>query len=387
MRISFIRTNIIRSLVIKEFKQVFRDRRMRLMIFGSPLLMLLLFGYAVNTDVTTITTGVLDEDRSSLSREFGRRFFSSGYFVPVLYLDSSEEGSRLLDRGQINMFMHIPRGFSSRVKSGRGTEVQIILDGTDSSRTSVIMAYINHISSEFTVNHITENVRRLILGREWSSVMMKQSIEIKERTLFNPELISRNFFLPGVLALLLALITIMLTSMSVVKERENGTIEQIIVSPLKPAEFIAGKTLPFVAVGVIEITIISIITMAWFRVPFNGSFVFLLTASMFYILCTLAIGLYISTISLTQQQAMLSTFIFFIPAIMLSGFVFPVYAMPEVFQIITLANPMRHFMAIVRGVFLKGAGFAVLWEEVLALILLGSILFFLSIRRFSRRFE
>jgi ABC-2 type transport system permease protein len=387
MKLPFVRTNIIKSLVIKEFKQVFRDRRMRLMIFGSPLLMLLVFGYAVNTDVTTITTGLLDEDRSSLSREFERKFFSSGYFVPSMYIGSPAEGGRLLDKGLINMYMHIPRGFSSRVKSGKGAEVQIILDGTDSSRASVINAYINLITSEFTINHMTEKIRAIILSREWSSVMMKQSVEIKERTVFNPELISRNFFLPGVLVLLLALITIMLTSMSVVKERENGTIEQIIVSPLKPAEFIAGKTLPFVAVGIIEIILITLITIAWFRVPFNGSFLFLLTASMCYILCTLAIGLYISTISGTQQQAMLSTFIFFIPAIMLSGFVFPIYAMPEIFRFITLANPMRHFIAIVRGIFLKGAGFTVLWEEVLALIIIGTLLFSLSIRRISRRFE
>lgn len=387
MRFSFIRKEIIRSLVIKEFKQVFRDKRMRLMIFGSPVLMLLLFGYAVNTDVTTITTGVLDEDRTSLSREFGRDFFSNGYFIPKVYLESQAEGSRLLDTGRINMYMHIPRGFSSGIKSGRGTEVQIILDGTDSSRASVIMAYVNHISSEFTLSYMTGKIRAVILSRDWPSVTMKQPVEVKERTLFNPELISRNFFLPGVLALLLALITIMLTSMSVVKERETGTIEQIIVSPLKPVEFIAGKTLPFVAVGIIEITLITIITIAWFRVPFNGNFLFLLTASMFYILCTLAVGLYISTISLTQQQAMLSTFIFFIPSIMLSGFVFPIYAMPEVFQFITLANPMRHFIAIVRGVFLKGVGFAVLWKEVLALFILGTVLFCMSIRRFSRRFE
>jgi len=387
MKLIFIRKDIIKSLVIKEFKQVFRDRRMRMMIFGSPVLMLLLFGYAVNTDVTTITTGILDEDRSSLSRDFTRNFFASGYFVPAAYLESSGEGSRQLDKGQINMFMHIPRGFSSRVKSGRGTEVQIILDGTDSSRASVIMAYINYITSEFTIRYMTGRIRTVILSREWSSVQMKQSIAIKERTLFNPELISRNFFLPGVLALLLALITIMLTSMSVVKERETGTIEQIIVSPLKPVEFIAGKTLPFVVVGIIEITLITIITIVWFRVPFNGNFIFLLTASMFYILCTLAVGLYISTISLTQQQAMLSTFIFFIPSIMLSGFVFPIYAMPEVFQFITLANPMRHFIAIVRGIFLKGVGFAVLWKEVLALFILGTVLFCMSIRRFSRRFE
>ena len=227
----------------------------------------------------------------------------------------------------------------------------------------------------------------LLLSRENTGVRLKAMLPLKERVLFNPDLTSRNFYLPGVLGLLVALITIMLTSMSVVKERESGTMEQIIVSPLRPAEFVAGKTLPFALIGLLDISIITLIAINWFKVPFNGSFIFLIFSSIFYIMCTLSVGLYISTISETQQQAMLSTFLFFIPAIMLSGFVFPIYAMPEIFQYITLINPMRYFMTIIRGIFLKGVGFSVLWNEVLALALLGSVLIYLSIRRFNRRFE
>ncbi|HPO44555.1 MAG TPA: ABC transporter permease, partial [Spirochaetota bacterium] len=207
------------------------------------------------------------------------------------------------------------------------------------------------------------------------------------RALFNPDLASRNFLLPGVLGLLIALITIMLTSMSVVKERESGTMEQIIVSPLRPMEFVAGKTLPFAIIGFADICVVTLIAIAWFRVPFNGSFALLLMSGVLFILSTLAVGLYISTVSRTQQQAMLSTFLFFVPAILFSGFVFPIYAMPIPVQAVTFLNPLRYFITIIRGIFLKGVGAGVLWPEMLALFALGGALLFFSVRRFSGRME
>ncbi len=383
----FLRPVILKSLLVKEFKQILRDKRMRAMLFGSPVLMLLLFGYAVNTDISEIKMAVLDSDKSSESRELIKKFTSSGYFKFYASLDSPEEGSQLLDNGETDMYMNIPEGFQNKLSSGKTTELQIILDGTDSSRASVIMAYINQISSDFSSEYLAKKIRMIMLSRENGGVRLKEPLTIKERVMFNPSLTSRNFFLPGVLGLLVALITIMLTSMSVVKERESGTIEQIIVSPMSPSEFVAGKTLPFAIIGIGEICVITIIAIAWFKVPFNGSFIFLVFSSIFYIMCTLSVGLYISTISETQQQAMLSTFLFFIPAIMLSGFVFPIYAMPEIFQYITLLNPVRYFMTIIRGIFLKGVGFSVLWDQLLSLTVLGSVLISLSIRRFNRRFE
>lgn len=387
MRLNILRPAILKSLIVKEFKQILRDKRMKMMLFGSPVLMLLLFGYAVNTDISEIKMAILDSDKTSESRELIRKFTASGYFKHYVYLQSPDEAAYFLDKGEADMFMHIPADFKRNLLSGKATELQIIIDGTDSSRASVIMAYINQISSDFSMDYLTQKIRTVLLSRENSAVRFKEQLPVKERVMFNPDLTSRNFYLPGVLGLLVALITIMLTSMSVVKERESGTIEQIIVSPLRPAEFVAGKTLPFAIIGIVELCIITLIAIAWFRVPFNGSFVFLVFSSIFYIICTLSVGLFISTVSQTQQQAMLSTFLFFIPAILLSGFVFPIYAMPEVFQYITLINPMRYFMTIIRGIFLKGVGFTVLWNELLALTVLGSVLISLSIRRFNRRFE
>jgi len=292
-----------------------------------------------------------------------------------------------LDKGEAELFIHIPENFQKNLLSGKTSELQIILDGTDSSRASVITAYINQISADFSDEYLTKKIRMVLLSRDSSGVRLREPLPVKERVMFNPDLTSRNFYIPGVLGLIVALVTIMLTSMSVVKERESGTMEQIIVSPMKSSEFVAGKTLPFAIIGIAEISIMTLIAIAWFKVPFNGSFIFLIFSSIFYIMCTLSVGLYISTVSQTQQQAMLSTFLFFIPAIMLSGFVFPIYAMPEIFQYITYLNPMRYFMTIIRGIFLKGVGFSVLWTELLSLTILGSVLIYFSIRRFNRRFE
>lgn len=382
-----LRPAVLKSLIVKEFKQILRDKKMKAMLFGSPVLMLLIFGYAVNTDISEIKMVVLDGDKSSESRELLRKFTASGYFTHYASLESPDEAAYYIDRGVADMFMHIPQDFKKNLLSGKSAELQIILDGTDSSRASVIIAYINQISSDFSLEYLSKKIRMIILSRENTVIRLKESLPVKERVMFNPDLTSRNFYLPGVLGLLVALITIMLTSMSVVKERESGTIEQIIVSPLRSSEFIAGKTLPFAIIGIVEICVITLIAIAWFRVPFNGSFIFLIFSSIFYIVCTLSVGLFISTISQTQQQAMLSTFLFFIPAILLSGFVFPIYAMPEIFQYITFLNPMRYFMTIIRGIFLKGVGFTVLWTELLSLAILGSVLISLSIRRFNRRFE
>jgi len=383
----WIRGNILKSMVIKEFKQVLRDRRMIGVLFGSPVAMLLIFGYAANTDVTGIDMVVVDEDRSAASRDFTRRFTASGYFSLEAAPDSPAEGTRLLDAGRADMMLHIGRGFTSGVKSGRGAAVQLILDGSDSSRASVIMAYVNRITGDYSFGYLQDRIRILALARDAGGARAKQSVRLAERALFNPDLASRNFLLPGVLGLLIALITIMLTSMSVVKERESGTMEQIIVSPLRPMEFVAGKTLPFAIIGFADICVVTLIAIAWFRVPFNGSFALLLVSGVLFILSTLAVGLYISTVSRTQQQAMLSTFLFFVPAILFSGFVFPIYAMPVPIQAVTFLNPLRYFITIIRGIFLKGVGAGVLWPEMLALFALGGALLFFSVRRFGGRME
>lgn len=310
MKVSWPRKNIIRSIVIKEFRQMLRDRRMRFILFGVPVVMLLLFGYAVNTDVSGIRMAVLDSDRSQASRLFLQRFTGSAYFIHNYSLDSPSEADRLLDRALIDVYLHIPLNFSSGISSGKGTAVQIIVDGTDSMRAAVIVSYINLISGDFSFERMKEKISVSVRARGAVGAVLNNPVELRERSLFNPELKSRNFYLPAIIGLLLTLVTTMLTSMSVVKERESGTMDQLIVSPLRPVEFVAGKTIPFALIGFVDIVVITIIAIAWFSVPFNGSFIMLIAASMFYVLCALSIGIYISTISATQQQAMLSTFLF-----------------------------------------------------------------------------
>jgi len=395
-----VRKNILRSIIKKEFKQLFRDKRVRIMLFGSPIIMLVLFGYAVNMDVNNVKLAVLDEDRTAMSRSVVEAFVSSGYFTLSRYLSSGKEIYPLMDAGEIELFIQIEKGFSKDIRSDRSASIQIITDGSDSNRASVIISYVNEIINRFSLAKLEKRIMtRLVAGKLSSavegrsqlqtapSVRMKKNIELKERIFFNPELKSRDFFLPGIISILISLITVTLTSMSIVKEREVGTIEQLLVSPIEAVELVLGKTVPFAIIGFVDIFIITLIAVFWFGVPFKGSFIFLLLSGFMFILTTLAIGLYISTISKTQQQAMLSTFLFMLPSILLSGFIFPIYSMPETIQVVTFLNPQRYFIEIIRSVFLKGAGIKVPWKEVGALAVSGVFLFYLSARRFRRRLE
>ncbi len=382
-----IRPAIIRSFLRKEFKQLFRDRKMKFLLFGPPVIMMIIFGYSVNLDVTGVDMAVMDRDRTPMSRSLVERFTASGYFTQRYFIDSPRDIDDLLDSGRAEFVLIVERGFSSRVRSGLTGDVQTIIDGADSNRAAVIVSYVNQITSEFSREFLEGRIRTVMLNKGAAASVSGGEIDLRERTLFNPDLASRNFFLPGVMGLLLVLISVLLTAMSIVKEREAGTIEQIIVSPLRPMEYIAGKTIPFVIVCFFDIFLISAIIIFWFRVPFNGNFLFLLVGGLLFIFATASMGLFISTISRTQQQAMLSTFLFFLPAILFSGFIFPIYSMPEIIQLVTYLNPLTYFITIVRGVFLKGTGLAVLWRDLAALGIIGMALFYFSARRFGRGIE
>lgn len=375
-----IRKLALKSLIIKEFNQLLRDVRMRIVVFGAPIAMLIIFGYAVNTDIKHVTMSVYDEDKSALSRDLLARFSSSGYFEINEIITRPELGDRGLDTGKNNLYIHIPPQFSRNAIAGKSSSLQIIVDGSDSSRAAIIVSYVTEIIQRFTVEKLLPAPIKLL-----SQNALLKPIEIKERIYYNPQITSRNYFLPGILGLLLSLITIMLTAMSIVKEREIGTIEQIIVSPLSASEYILGKTIPFAAIGIFELVFIASIIILWFKVPFNGSFLFLLFSGFLFICCSLSVGIFISTISRTQQQAMLSSFLFFMPAVFLSGFIFPISSMPVAIQYFTLINPLRFFMEIIRAVFLKGSDFVYLWPQISALFILSIILINISVFRFSRR--
>ena len=370
----------------KEFIQIFRDRRMRVMLFFPPIFQLIVFGYAANTDVRHIPTAVYDGDRTSVSREFVDRFDATEYFDVTHYLMSPDEADELMDSGTVNTVIFIERGFAQHINAGDTTEILIIIDGTDSSIASVVLGYVNSIMMDYSTSIVITSIERYRgMISDDSPPIIYSNLEMTERVWYNEELKSRNFFIPGILGLLLSLIGVMLTSMAIVKEREIGTMEQLVVTPIRSIELIIGKLLPFALIGYIDVILITAIATLWFRVPFDGSFLFLFFATGFFLFPTLGLGLFISTVSRTQQEAMMSTFLYFNPAMLLSGFVFPIESMPAVIRALTVVNPIRYMMSVLRGVFLKGTGIVELWPDLLALFLLGVLTVGMSSIRFTKR--
>jgi ABC-2 type transport system permease protein len=359
----------IAGMVIKEFRQIFRDPRMARVIFVAPVIQLLVFGYAVSTDIADTSTFLVDHDRSRASRELVDALTASGYFTVVGRSDRPEDLVDALERGEAVVGLTIPVHFSRDLRSGGGARVQVLLDGTNSNTASVAQGYAERILADFS-------------RRESGGASLP--IDLRDRPWFNPNLESRDYNVPAVVGALLMLICLLLTSLAVVREREIGTLEQLEVSPLTAVDLIAGKTIPFAVIGLIDVNIVTAVALYWFEVPFRGSYLLLLAASVLYILSALGIGLFISTISTTQQEAFMASFLVFMPAILLSGFMFPVSSMPEIFQWATLLNPVRHYMEIVRAIFLKGAGFDVLSRQFAALALIGTAVLLFATRRFQR---
>jgi ABC-2 type transport system permease protein len=301
-------------------------------------------------------------------------------------IGSPQEVDRIFDRGRVSAVIRIPNGFTRALKKGRETEVQIIVDGTDSNTATVVMNYARQIVNQYTMEKVQvrfDEVTRRI-GVEGGRVVPSRlgPITVAGRALYNPNLESRNFFVPGVIAMIVMLMALMLTAMSVVREKEIGTMEQLMVTPIRPVELILGKTLPFALIALVDVVLITAVGVLWFHVPIRGNLLLLLLSTCLYLLSSLGIGLFISTISTTQQQAMMGTFFFFAPAILLSGFVFPIHSMPTWIQALTYVNPLRYFLVVIRGIFLKGIGLDILWPQMAALCLLGICVMSLSVMRF-----
>ncbi len=369
----------IHQMLIKEFRQSLRDPRMRALILVAPVIQLLIFGYAAVTDVRDIATAVQDLDQSVASRDLISRFERSGYFRAVEQLVTESEVRDVLDRGRACAVLRIPAGFADEVRSGRTARVQLLLDGADSNTASIVMSYARRIASQYS-QELVDDLRRRRLG----SAPPPGGVRLEVRAWFNENLESRNFYVPGVIATLITLLSLILTSMAVVREKEIGTMEQILVTPIRPFEFILGKTLPFAVISLVDVLLIAGVGVWWFRVPVRGQLLLLLLGACLHLLTTLGVGLLISTISQTQQQAMMTTFFFFMPAMLLSGFMFPIANMPEVVQWVTYLNPLRYFLVIIRGVFLKGVGLDVLWPQMVALAALGVVTFTAATRRFHK---
>ena len=361
----------IKHILIKEFLQSLRDPRMRAVLVAVPVLQSLIFGYAVTTDVRKVEIAVMDHDNTPQSREFVSRLTGSGYFQVIKNVSNPREIRDLFDRGTVKGTLEIDSGFGAKIASSRIAPVQMIVDGTDSNTAGIVLNYAGRVVQRFNMD--------VLIGT--SAV---QPVELRTRAWFNENLTSRNFYVPGVIALLLALVTLMLSSMAIVREKEIGTIEQIIVTPITRMEFILGKTAPFALIGLIDVCVITAICLYWFEVPIRGSFWLLLLSTSLYLLSTLGVGLLISTLSSTQQQAMMSSFFFFFPAVLLSGFLFPIANMPGWIQWLTYVNPLRYILVIIRGIFLKGIGAEILWPEMLSLFVLGTSLLWLASRRFQK---
>jgi ABC-2 type transport system permease protein len=364
----------IKQIVIKEFIQVFRDKRMRFFLFVPPLVQLFVFGYVVTLDVSNIPTAILDLDKSYESRELARRLESSGYFTILHTPASVEEVTGLLDRGKVLCVVQINRGFMKDLRKGVPTSVQVIVDGTYSNTALVALNYANTVIARFARDRGPRK-----------SAAEGASIDLRVRAWYNPDLKSKNYFVPGVMASIILLVSLMLTSMAVVRERESGTMEQLMVTPIKPIELILGKTIPFAAISFIDMMLVTAVGVFWFEVPIRGSLLLLLLCTAIYLLSVLGTGLFISTVARTQQQALMAAMFFNMPAILLSGFAFPIENMPAVFQYVTYLNPLRYFLIIIRGVFLKGNGIVILWPQMAALLAIGMIVITLSALRFRKR--
>ena len=364
----------VRELVRKELIQTLRDPRMRRVLFVAPVIQLVIFGYAVTTDYRETPTFVVDHDRSARSRELAEALTSSGYFEIAATSARAADLVRALDRGTATMGLVIPAGFESDLEAGRTARVQLLIDGTNSNLAQVVLGYAEVVVQSFGA--------RVSLG---SPSAFAGAVELRERAWFNPDLESRDYNVPAVMGMILLLMCLLLTSLAVVRERELGTLEQLMVSPLRPWELIAGKTLPFALVGLVDMVLIAGVALLWFRVPFRGSFLLLLGGTLLYLVCALGIGLLISTTAATQQEAFMTTFLVLMPTMLLSGFMFPVTSMPDTLQTITLINPMRHYLDVVRGVFLKGAGPVALWPQLAAMAALGMVILGLAGARFRKR--
>ncbi|MCU0651946.1 MAG: ABC transporter permease [Candidatus Omnitrophica bacterium] len=367
-----------KAILIKEFKQIFRDPRMKTVIFITPLFQIILFGYAATKDINYVPTAIFDRDNTQESRELLRRFTYSKYFVPEHYIFSEAEQNWVLDKGLVSAVIHIDRGFGRNINAGKDAQVQLAFDGTDSNTAMIIMGYANTIIGTYQYDLMKEEAAASGL------VTNVPSVDLKDRAWFNGNLITRNYYLPGVIATIVTMMSLLLTSMAIVKEKEIGTMEQLIVSPLKPIELIVGKLLPFAIIALTQITLITVMGVVWFHVPLRGNLLLLLFSTLIYLFTTLGIGLFISTISSTQQEAMMSVFLFYMPTMLLSGFAYPIANMPQVIQWFTFFNPLRYFMVVIRSIFLKGIGIEILWMQLLPLLIMGLIIIGLSTLRFRR---
>jgi len=365
----------------KEVLELRQDPRIFSIIFIAPILQLTILGYAANTDVRNVPIVIVDADRSGASQDLISRFGAVSTFTLVDIVSSIDEVDPYLESGRAWMALVIPARYGADVAGGGETTLQVLADGSDGNSTNIALGYASNLIAGYAQDAVEERSRAIGAGEAAIA-----GIDPRVRVWFNPTIESRNFMLPGIFALLLLVVTSNLSSMAVVREREVGTLEQLNVTPLGRVQLIVGKLLPYGVIGIIDATIVLVVIIFWFEVPLRGSFWLLVAMSWVYLLTTLGLGLFISTISRTQQQAMMtSTFFFMTPMMYLSGFIFPIENMPTWIQPLTYLIPLRYFVVILRGIFLKGVGLETLWPQALALLAWGLAILSLAVLRSSKR--
>ena len=369
--------------IIKEFQQFKRDPKMFGIILVAPVVQLIFLGYAANLDVENVKAVVFDQNRTSTSREFVKRFTSSGYFEIVEYVQSYNSLEENLNNGEAILALVISQDFEENIARRETALLQAIFEGSDGNQASIAAGYVQSIVSKYSKEIITE-----FMNTSGRKISPSGNLSAEVRVWYNPTMKTRNYMVPGIVGLLVSLVTLVLTSLAIVKEKEIGTMEQLIVTPIRPYQLIAGKLVPFTILGLVSVIIVLLAMRIIFEIPVKGSETFLLFSAFLYILSTLGLGLFISTISRTQQQAMMiAIFAVMMPMIFLSGFAFPIENMPEIIQIISNIIPLKYFNTIIRGVILKGLGFTDLWFEAMILLIMGVFILTLSSLRFKKRPE
>jgi ABC-2 type transport system permease protein len=338
----------------------------------------LVFGYVVNYDVTRISIGLLDHSKTPESRALATAFTGNGIFYIKEEIFNQTQLEKLLLEGRADMGIIVPPDYAGTIRRGAASEIQIIIDGTTSNTASIQVSY---------AMQVLDRLNHALLKELYSLRLSYGKIDSRLRTWYNPNMDSRYYFVPGIVAFVVMLISLLLTSIAIIKEKEAGTMEQLIVTPLAPVEFVAGKTIPYAIISLVQMIVITMLAILWFRIPMHGSVVLLFFATCIFLMSSLGLGLFISTVSLTQQQAMMSTFFFILPIFMLSGFVFPIANMPLIVQWIAYLNPLTYFLIILRGVFLKGVGITVFWPQITALIIIGFALLSGAVWRFKKRLD
>ncbi len=348
------------GLVIKEFLSLLRDRKSRFVLIGPPLIQLLVFGYAASFDLNHLPYAVYNEDPGFASRDLLGRFQGSRNFEQVATLTHSREIAPLIDDRKALLVIHIGPHFTRDLLLHRPAPVQVIIDGRNSNTASVALNYVNGILLAFDGDWAAQ--------ADWGN----PPAQLVVCAWFNPNLLSRWFIVPGIIALLMLVVTLLVTGLSVAREREQGTFDQLLVTPMTPAEILVGKALPGLIIGGLEGGVISLVATLWFQVPFSGSVLALGIGMILYLLAAVGVGLMISSLAVTQQQGLLGVFLFLVPAIILSGFATPIANMPQPVQYLTLVDPVRYFLVILRGVFLEGDGIATLWPQYWPLALIAA---------------